>query len=67
MDSLSRINALLDGQEQREFNKFIGSLAVNDNTSSRSGGMLAWTPGPSWRKEDVLVAARRSNLFDGLA
>ncbi|MET0778759.1 MAG: LysM domain-containing protein [Pseudomonas mandelii] len=67
MDSLSRINALLDGQEQREFNKFIGSLAVNENTSSRSGGMLAWTPGPSWRKEDVLVAARRSNLFDGLA
>jgi hypothetical protein len=67
MNSLNRINALLDGNEQREFNRFIGTLAINGDASVRSAGMLAWTPGLPWRKEDVLVAARRSNIFDGLA
>lgn len=67
MESLNRINALLDGNEQREFNKFIGTLAINDESTLRSDSMLAWTPGLPWRKESVLVAARRSNLFDGLA
>jgi hypothetical protein len=67
MDSLNRINALLDGGEQREFNRFIGSLAINSDSSMRSEGMLAWTPGLPWRKENVLIAAKRSSLFDGLA
>ena len=67
MNSLNRINALLDGNEQREFNRFIGTLAINGDASVRSAGMLAWTPGLPWRKENVLVAARRSNIFDGLA
>ncbi|WP_256581598.1 MULTISPECIES: LysM domain-containing protein [unclassified Pseudomonas] len=65
--SLDRLNALLDGSEQREFNRFIGSLAISTNSSAQPKGMLAWTPGLPWRKENVLVAARRSNLFDGLA
>ncbi|QAY92894.1 LysM domain-containing protein [Pseudomonas sp. ACM7] len=67
IDSLDRINALLDGSEQREFNRFIGTLAINSDSSARTDGMLAWSPGLPWRKEGVLVAARRSNLFDGLA
>lgn len=66
MDSLDRINAMLDGSEQREFNRFIGTLAINGESSVQSEGMLAWTPGLPWRKEGVLVAARRSNLFYGL-
>ncbi|WPN60073.1 LysM domain-containing protein [Pseudomonas sp. P9_31] len=67
MESLNRINALLDGNEQRELNNFIGTLAINGESTLMSDGMLAWTPGLPWRKESVLVAARRSNLFDGLA
>lgn len=66
IDSLDRINALLDGSEQRELNRFIGTLAINSDSSARTDGMLAWSPGLPWRKEGVLVAARRSNLFDGL-
>jgi len=67
MDSLHRINSLLSGQEQREFNKFIETLAVNNAASRRPIGMLAWSPNPLRYKEDVLIAAQRSKLFDGLA
>ncbi|MGE8188323.1 LysM peptidoglycan-binding domain-containing protein [Pseudomonas sp. NPDC086278] len=67
MDSLNRLNSLLDGNEQREFNRFIGTLAINSDSSARQMGMLAWTPGLPWRKETTLIAARHSSLFDGLA
>ncbi|WP_095047529.1 LysM domain-containing protein [Pseudomonas sp. Irchel s3h9] len=67
MKSLNRINALLDGTEQQQFNRFIKSLAVNSNTSNSSEVMLAWNPGLPWRKERTLMAAKRSNLYDGLA
>ncbi|MBX8542961.1 LysM peptidoglycan-binding domain-containing protein [Pseudomonas cichorii] len=68
MDSLDRLNSLLDGAEQQQFNKFIGTLAaININSSPRKIGMIAWTPGLPWRKEKTLIAARQSNLFDGIA
>ncbi|WP_143501305.1 hypothetical protein [Pseudomonas sp. Irchel 3H3] len=65
MASLERINALLNGHEQDQFNRFIDSLAVNQ--TSDSPARLAWNPSNAWRKEKVLMAAQNSGLFDGLA
>ncbi len=67
MDSLDRLNSLLDGMEQQQFNRFIGTLAINIDTTAPDFGMLAWNPGLPWRKERTLIAAKRSNHFDGLA
>ena len=67
MDSLDRLNSLLDGMEQQQFNRFIGTLAINIDTTAPDFGMLAWSPGLPWRKEKTLIAAQRSNYFDGLA
>ncbi len=66
MESLDRLNALLDGAEQQQFNRFIGTLAINANALTQVNGMLAWTPGLPWRKENTLLAAKSSGLFDGL-
>jgi murein DD-endopeptidase MepM/ murein hydrolase activator NlpD len=65
MASLERINALLNGHEQDQFNRFIDSLAVNQHSTSPV--RLAWNPSNAWRKEKVLVAAQNSGRFDGLA
>jgi hypothetical protein len=65
MASLERINALLNGHEQDQFNRFIDSLAINQG--SNSPVRLAWTPSNAWRKEKLLMAAQRSGRFDGLA
>lgn len=67
MNSLNRINSILDGAEQQQFNRFIKTLAVNINSSTIEYGSLAWSPSPPWRKERTLLAARRSNSFVGLA
>ncbi|MDD0971420.1 MULTISPECIES: LysM peptidoglycan-binding domain-containing protein [Pseudomonas] len=67
MNSLNRINSILDGAEQQQFNRFIKTLAVNINSSTIEYGTLAWSPSPPWRKERTLLAARRSNSFVGLA
>ncbi|WDH35667.1 LysM peptidoglycan-binding domain-containing protein [Pseudomonas chlororaphis] len=67
MESLDRLNSLLDGAEQLQFNRFIGTLAININTTVPEFGMLAWSPSLPWRKEKTLIAAKRSNHFDGLA
>ena len=66
MNSLNRLNMLLDGTEQQQFNSFIKTLAVNTDTSALDYGTLAWSPGPSWRKESTLLAAKRSDHFEGL-
>lgn len=65
MESLERINALLNGHEQDKFNRFIDSLAINQN--SNSPVRSAWEPSNAWRKEKLLVAAQNSGRFDGLA
>lgn len=65
MASLERINALLNGHEQDQFNRFIDSLAVNQTSDSTV--RLAWPPSNAWRKENVLVAAQHSGRFAGLA
>ncbi|NNA27944.1 hypothetical protein HBN84_22005 [Pseudomonas lundensis] len=65
MQSLERINALLDGYEQNEFNRFIDNLSM-DQTYDNAARM-AWTPSNAWRKEKILVAAQRSGRFEGLA
>jgi len=67
MKSLNRLNSLLDGKEQQQFNRFIGTLAVNIDSKAQEYGMLAWSPGQPWRKEKTLIAARRSSHFDNLA
>ena len=64
MVSLERINALLDGYEQNELNRFIDDLSINqihDNAAR-----MVWTPSNAWRKEQILVAAQRSGRFEGL-
>ena len=65
MESLERINALLNGHEQDQFNRFIDSLAINQ--TSDTTGRLAWSPSNAWRKENVLMAAQNSGRFNGLA
>ncbi|MDH0098427.1 hypothetical protein N7333_17760 [Pseudomonas sp. GD04158] len=74
MESLNRLNRLLD--RQQEFNRFIEQLAVRglpdavdavDAVDASSSVVLAWTPTEAWRKRDVLIAARSSGQFDGLA
>ncbi|MDD2050615.1 LysM peptidoglycan-binding domain-containing protein [Pseudomonas putida] len=65
MGSLERINALLDGYEQNQFNRFIDSLAINQSPSNSD--RAPWNPSNAWRKEKVLLAAQRSGKFDGLA
>jgi murein DD-endopeptidase MepM/ murein hydrolase activator NlpD len=70
MESLNRLNRLLDGRQQQEFNQFIEQLAVRGLPGSMDSSptvMLAWTPTDAWRKRDVLIAARSSGQFDGLA
>lgn len=64
MQSLERINALLDGYEQNEFNRFIDNLVMNQTFDSAT--RIAWTPSNAWRKEKILVAAQRSGRFEGL-
>lgn len=65
MGSLERINSLLDGHEQNQFNRFIDSLVINQ--SAEASTRLAWNTSNAWRKEKVLLAARNSGRFDGLA
>jgi hypothetical protein len=70
MESLNRLNRLLDGRQQQEFNQFIERLAVRGLPGSMDASptvMLAWTPTDAWRKRDVLIAARSSGQFGGLA
>ena len=67
MQSLDRLNRLLDGQEQHQFNRYINSLALRQNASSQSIGLMAWTPSNPMSKRGVLIAARNSGLFEGLA
>lgn len=47
MESLNRLNRLLDGRQQQEFNQFIERLAVRGLPGSMDASpteMLAWTP-----------------------
>ena len=67
IDSLNRLNSLLDGVEQQQLNRFIGTLAVNIDSTTPAYEKIAWMPGIAWRKERTLIAARRSNHFEGLA
>ena len=66
MESLARINALLDWRQQDEFNNFIDALAVNLG-AQKDEKTVAWTPGPHSYKMEVLLAAQRSGRFTGLA
>ncbi|PLP94039.1 peptidoglycan-binding protein [Pseudomonas sp. FFUP_PS_473] len=65
MESLARINTLLDGSEQNLFNRFIDGLAINPK-SGRSEKRMAWMPSPFSTKQDILLAAQRSGKFTGL-
>ncbi|MEH6567223.1 MAG: LysM domain-containing protein [Halopseudomonas sp.] len=65
MDSLDRLNRILDGQQQRQFNRFIEGLAVA--ASELGEARLAWQPVSAQSKRPVMLAARRSGYFDGLA
>ncbi|MGX1127039.1 LysM peptidoglycan-binding domain-containing protein [Pseudomonas sp. HLS-6 TE3448] len=66
MESLARINALLDWHQQDEFNNFIDALTVNQG-AQKDEKTVAWTPGPHRYKTEVLLAAQRSGRFIGLA
>ena len=65
MDSLNRLNAFLDRNQQQQFNQFIDRLAVLQD--STVGATLAWTPVAPQLKRNVMLAAQRSGKFDGLA
>lgn len=65
MESLNRLNAFLDRNQQQQFNHFIDRLAVSENPQPSS--QLAWTPVPPTLKREAMLAARRSGYFDGMA
>jgi len=67
MYSLDRLNRLVDGEPQREFNRFIGALAMSGGETALPAGTLAWTPTNPMAKRALLLAARTSGRFDGLA
>ncbi len=66
MESLARINSLLDAREQRFFNRFIDGLAVSPK-AERSEERMAWSPSSFSTKQEILLAAQRSGRFTGLA
>ena len=65
MDSLNRLNAFLDRNQQQQFNQFIDRLAILQD--SPAGATLAWTPVAPQLKRNVMLAAQRSGKFGGLA
>lgn len=65
MESLNRLNTFLDRDQQQQFNRFIDRLAVND--TGTPSAQLAWTPVAPTLKRDVMLAARNSGYFDGMA
>ncbi|MNJ65065.1 hypothetical protein D3C77_610570 [compost metagenome] len=65
MKSLEKINSILDGYQQNQFNWFIDSLAISPLVERST--RMAWAPSNVWRKEKIMVAARNSGRFDGLA
>ncbi|GAA6133148.1 LysM peptidoglycan-binding domain-containing protein [Halopseudomonas sabulinigri] len=67
MDSLNRLNRLLDAREQGEFNRFMRTLSVAQGAHSAASVGLAWTPSAPLNKRETLLAAQRSGQFDGLA
>lgn len=67
MDSLNRLNRLLDAREQGEFNRFMRTLSVAQGAHSPASVALPWTPSAPLNKRETLLAAQRSGQFDGLA
>ncbi|MNJ43260.1 hypothetical protein D3C77_382590 [compost metagenome] len=65
MATLEKINSILDGYEQNQFNRFIENLAINQ--LAEPSARVAWKPSNAWRKEKILLVARNSGRFDGLA
>jgi hypothetical protein len=64
--SLNRLNSILDGCEQDEFNRFIHNLQDRFQNNSNKG-VVAWTTKSPNLKKDILLAAQASGLFDGIA
>jgi len=66
MQSLNRINAILDNNQQDQFNRFIHTLPGEGKNAEKSIH-LAWATDDPGRKRSVLLAARNSRLFQGIA
>jgi len=64
--NLNRLNSILDGRQQDEFNQFIHNLSENP-LGNAGDGLVAWTTKNPILKKDILVAAHDSGLFDGIA
>ncbi|WOD09981.1 LysM domain-containing protein [Pseudomonas sp. NyZ704] len=65
MVSLDRLNSLLDGRQQLQFNDFIRGLAVNQEVTA--GTSVAWYPANPLSKQNILIAAKNSGRFSGLS
>lgn len=65
MDSLARINSLLDGRQQDQFNCFVENLSTNqaDNNPHR----VAWKTTNVASKYHIVSAAQKNWHLDGLA
>lgn len=59
MTSLERLHAILDGQQQREFIRFVHNLQADHE---RRQSLIAWTPrSPRYQAEIMLAAQQRAN------
>jgi hypothetical protein len=65
MRSLNRLNSILDGPQQDEFNRFIHHLSENPSGNVGSG-VVAWTTTNPNHKKEILLAAKASGLFNGI-
>jgi hypothetical protein len=61
---LERLNSVLDGRQQDQFNYFVEHLSVYQ--VNHGSDRVAWKITSVASKEHILVAARNSGRFDGI-
>ena len=64
--SLNRLNSILDGHQQDQFNQFIHNLPESTR-KKKNIKTIAWTIKDPNLKREILIAARASKIFDGIA
>ncbi|WP_083453385.1 type VI secretion system Vgr family protein [Desulfatitalea tepidiphila] len=64
--SLNRLNSILDGRQQDQFNQFIHNLPES-SLKAENKKTIAWATRNPNLKREILIAAKTSGLFDGVA
>jgi endo-1,4-beta-mannosidase len=64
--SLNRLNSILDGSQQDQFNRFLHNLPESPRKEENKK-ILAWKTRNPDLKREILMAARAIGIFDGIA